>query len=136
MIMSEKKITCSSPKIVFDLIKSIEKTYDEHEKEKEHFYCIGLNNKNVIQYVDLISIGTVSETIVHPREVLRYAIIKNVSNIILAHNHPSGNTTPSAEDIATTERLKNSCVIIGIKLLDHVIVGDEYLSMKENNYLQ
>jgi len=135
MIQSKKKQKCSSPKIVFNIIKNIISTYDEFEQEKEHFYAIGLNNKNVIQYVDLVSIGTVSETLVHPREVFRMAIHKNVSGIVIAHNHPSGEIKPSKQDIATTERLKEAGNIIGISILDHVIVGDCYYSMVEEQII-
>ena len=135
MIETLKKQKCSSPEIAAEIIRGILKSYEEHEQGKEHFYCIGLNNKNVIQYIDLVSIGTVSEAIIHPREVFRYAILKNVSSIIIAHNHPSGESQPSKEDIATTGRLVESGKLLGITVLDHVIVGDRYLSMKEENYI-
>ena len=79
--------------------------------------------------------GTVNEAIIHPREVFRYAILKNVSSIIIAHNHPSGECQPSKEDIAVTERLVESGKLLGIAVLDHVIVGDRYLSMKGEGYI-
>jgi DNA repair protein RadC len=135
MIESLKKTKCTSPEIAAEIIKGIIKSYEEHEQGKEHFYVLGLNNKNVIQYVDLVSIGTVSEAMVHPREVFRYAISKNVSSILIAHNHPSGDCTPSKEDIKTTERLVEAGKILGIPLMDHVIVGESYLSLREEGLI-
>ena len=136
MIISSQKKKVNNPEMVADVISAIIKSYDEHEKNKEHFYSIGMNNKNVIQYIDLVSIGTVSETLVHPREVFVYAISKQVSSIIIAHNHPSGETHPSAEDISTTERLVESGKILGIPVIDHVIVGDGYCSLKESGHIE
>jgi DNA repair protein RadC len=137
MIESEKKVTVSSPEKMAQIIKSILESYEEHERDKEHFYVIGLNNRNVTQYIDLVSVGTVNESLVHPREVFRYAIMKNVSSIIMAHNHPSGDTAPSQQDIGTTKRIEEASKILGITLLDHIIVGEgfSYLSLKEAGYL-
>jgi DNA repair protein RadC len=135
MIASLKKQHCDSPKIVATIIRNIIQSYEEHERDKEHFYVVGLNNKNVIQYIDLVSIGTINEAIVHPREVFRYAITKAVSSILVAHNHPSGVTTPSKEDITTTKRLIDAGNILGITVLDHVIVGDGFLSLKEEGQI-
>ena len=134
MIATEKKVVADSPEKIAAVIKAIIETYEPHEQDKEHFYAIGMNNRNVIQYVDLVSIGTMTECILHPREIFRYAIMKGISSIIVSHNHPSRITTPSREDIAVTKRLKEAGDIIGIKLLDHVIVGDSWLSMVENNF--
>jgi len=136
MIQSEKKVKCSSPKIVGNIIGEIIKSYDEFEQDKEHFYVIGMNIKNVIQYIDLVSIGTISEAIVHPREVFRMAIHKGVASILIAHNHPSGETHPSDQDIITTKRLREAGEILGISVLDHVIVAEtNYRSLKEDGYL-
>jgi DNA repair protein RadC len=85
----------------------------------------------------VVSIGTISEAIVHPREVFKEAIRESGSSIIVAHNHPSGEVNPSKEDISTTKRLSEAGRLIGIPLLDHVIVCDSsYYSMKENGYLE
>ncbi len=136
MIISEKKVKIQNPENIVGIMRAIENSYDLHEKGKEHFYCIGLNNKNVIQYIDLISIGTVSEAIVHPREVFRLAIHRNTSAIVLAHNHPSGICNPSKEDVTTTNRVKEAGNIIGIPLLDHIIFGeDSFVSMKEDDLI-
>ena len=104
--------------------------------QKEEFRVLVVNSKNRILKKSVISIGTVSETIVHPREVFREAIKEGGSAIIITHNHPSGILTPSNEDIKTTERISEAGRIIGIPMLDHVIVTDNaYYSMKEGGYL-
>jgi len=103
---------------------------------KEEFRVLVLNNKNRLLKKKVVSVGTVSESIVHPREVFREAIREGGSGIIVAHNHPSGSLSPSAEDIRTTKRLAESGRIIGIPVLDHVIITDlSYLSLKEEGIL-
>lgn len=136
MIVSEKKATINSPVMVAQVVRSLIQAENEESASQEHFYVLGLNNKNVIQYVDLCSLGTVSESLVHPREVFRLAIIRSCSAIIIAHNHPSGVLTPSKEDISTTKRIYEAGNIIGITLLDHVIVTmTEFLSLKEKDFI-
>ncbi len=104
--------------------------------EREIFWTLVLNNKNQMLKKAVVSIGTVSEAIVHPREVFRDAIREGGSAIIIAHNHPSGSTVPSKEDIDTTARIAGAGKIIGIPLLDHVILTNtSYFSMKEGGYV-
>jgi DNA repair protein RadC len=104
--------------------------------KREEFRVFILNNKNSILKKSTVSVGTVSEALVHPREIFREAIREAGASIIVAHNHPSGVLVPSREDISTTRRIKEAGVIIGIELLDHVIIGQSsYLSMKEAGYL-
>jgi len=103
---------------------------------KEHFNIVLLDTKNQVISIENISIGSLNSSVVHPREVFKEAIKKSSNSIILAHNHPSGDVTPSDEDITITHRLIKSGDIIGIKVIDHIIVGNEnYLSMKEKNYI-
>lgn len=103
---------------------------------KEEFRVLVLNNKNMLIRKSVVSIGTISETIVHPREVFREAIRENGASIIVAHNHPSGEVAPSKDDIITTRRLSETGKLIGIPLLDHVIIcNSKYYSMKEEGYL-
>ena len=102
-----------------------------HERDREVFSVIVLNTKGHIIGVNDASIGDLSSAITNPREILKYAILSNAAAIICIHNHPSGDPTPSQEDINSTVRLKDACEIIGIKLLDHVVVGEYgYISMK------
>jgi DNA repair protein RadC len=104
--------------------------------QKEEFRVLVLNNKNRVLKRSVISVGTVSEALVHPREIFRDAIREGGSAIIVSHNHPSGVLTPSREDIAATERIAGAGTILGIPLLDHVIVSDSsWCSMKEQGYL-
>lgn len=103
-------------------------------KDRENFYILCLNAKNFITHTELITIGTLTNSLVHPREVFRVAIKNNSASIICVHNHPSGNPAPSAEDIRFSVRLVNAGEIIGIRVLDHVVIGnDSYFSMAEKN---
>jgi DNA repair protein RadC len=96
----------------------------------EHFCVLHLNAKNSVVSRQTVSIGSANETTVHPREVFRAACIAGAVAVILVHNHPSGDCTPSAEDHALTARLAECGKILGIKVLDHVIVGDgDYRSL-------
>jgi len=128
------KTFLNSPELVSEFL--MEKIGSE---AKENFVVIGLNNKNMIVIYSVISQGTVSESIVHPREVFTAAILGNCSSIIVAHNHPSGIVDPSKQDIAITKRLNECGEILSIPLTDHVIVGfntlDHY-SFKENGYIE
>lgn len=84
----------------------------------------------------MISIGHLNASIVHPREMFKEAIRRSSAAVILVHNHPSGDLTPSQEDIATTERLKQAGELLGIEVLDHLIVGDNrYFSFREQGLL-
>jgi DNA repair protein RadC len=104
--------------------------------QKEHFICIFLNTKNHIIGQETLSIGSLNATIVHPREVFRAAIQRSAASIICVHNHPSGDPTPSPEDIAMTERLMEAGNLIGIEVLDHIIIGDQtHVSLKQRGFL-
>lgn len=103
---------------------------------KEHFITLHLDGKNRIVCFDRVSVGSLNQSIVHPREVFRGAILSSAAAIIMLHNHPSGDPTPSPEDRAITKRLTEAGDLIGIRILDHVIVGDgQYLSFAERGML-
>lgn len=100
-------------------------------KPKEEFVVILLNTKNSVIGINTVSIGTVNSSLVHPREVFQPALLANATSVILAHNHPSGDTNPSSEDLGVTRRLVEAGKILGIDVLDHVIYGDGFiLSLK------
>lgn len=103
---------------------------------KEVFKIILLNTKNhIIKQVN-VSVGSLNSSIVHPREVFSEAVKTGCSGLLLVHNHPSGDPEPSREDLETTQRLVNAGNILGIKVLDHVIIGDgRYMSFKEQGLL-
>jgi DNA repair protein RadC len=105
----------------------------KYEKQ-EFFYIVLLNTKNNVISIEKISQGILDASIIHPREIFKPAIRNSASRIILIHNHPSGDPTPSQEDLDITKKLKESGDLIGIEILDHVIIGDgEYWSWIENN---
>lgn len=100
--------------------------------KKEHFRIIMLNIKNIVLKIKDISIGNLNSSIVHPREVFSEAIKNDSASIIVCHNHPSGDPTPSIEDINVTKRLKKCGELLGINILDHIIIGNgKYISLKE-----
>ncbi|MFC5529284.1 RadC family protein [Cohnella yongneupensis] len=106
-----------------------------HLKE-EHFVCLFLNTKNQVIGRQTLSIGSLNASIVHPRELFRAAIRRSSASILCAHNHPSGDPTPSPEDIALTKRLAEAGELLGIELLDHLVIGDNrYISLKETGCL-
>jgi DNA repair protein RadC len=94
---------------------------DAIDQEKEHFYVMHLDVRNRVNLVELVNIGTLTSSLVHPRETFRRAVIQGSANIIVAHNHPSGEVDPSDEDTKITKLLFEAGNILGIKMLDHVI---------------
>ncbi|MCT4632171.1 MAG: DNA repair protein RadC [Firmicutes bacterium] len=105
-------------------------------EKKEYFVILLLDTKNQVIAKEVISVGSLNSSIVHPREVFKVAIKRSAASIILAHNHPSGNTSPSQEDIKVTKRLIETGDIVGVKVLDHIIIGDGgYLSLREEGYI-
>lgn len=103
---------------------------------QEHFVVLFLNTKNQIIQRQTIFIGSLNASIVHPREVFREAVKRSAASIIVVHNHPSGDPSPSQEDIHVTRRLLESGKLIGIDVLDHLIIGDrKFVSLKEKGYL-
>jgi len=123
-----KKISCAED--VFKLFQDRLK-----DKNEEHFYVLMLNNQNKIIAEQEVSKGILDASIIHPREVFKPAIKNSASKIILVHNHPSGDPSPSREDLEITEKLTEAGNQIGIKILDHVIIGKEkYYSNKEESH--
>jgi len=105
--------------------------------KKEVFYCAMLDAKNRISSDYCVSDGTLTHSLIHPRESFRTAIKEAAASVIFVHNHPSGDPRPSREDIIVTERLMNAGDLVGIKVLDHVIIGDNrYASMVEEGYIK
>lgn len=125
-----KKI--QSPEDVHKILKEVIKA---NEHPEENLWLLTLNTKNVITGIFTVSTGTLSTSLVHPREVFKRALIQNAASIIICHNHPSGDPTPSREDVEITKRLHEAGELLGIKLLDHVIIGDHYyISLKAQGY--
>ena len=119
-------------------ITSAERVYthlSEYQNlEREHFVVVTLDGASRVIETRVISIGTLNQSLVHPREVFRPAILDNAAGIIVAHNHPSGQVEPSIEDRKVTKRLKEVGKLVGIELLDHVILTDNgYYSFSEED---
>lgn len=123
--------TIRSPKDIAEFMRE-----DMRYLQKEHFVCLFLNTKNQILAKETLSMGSLNASIVHPREVFRAAIKCSSASIVCVHNHPSGDPTPSPEDVNLTARLVEAGSIIGIDVLDHVIIGDQrYISLKEQGLM-
>ena len=122
-------LKANNPNLLFDYYKNI-----IGDKEQEHFYAIYLDTRKRIIKDKLLFIGTINYSLVHPREVFKEAYLSGASTIILIHNHPTGNVIPSKDDIFTTNKLKEIGDLMGIKIIDHIIIGkDKYYSFYENN---
>ena len=107
-------------------------------KVVEHFGVLSLDTKRQVIGWDVVSVGTLDSTLVHPREVFLSAIFQHASAVVVAHNHPSGDPTPSPEDILTASRLLRAGKLLGIDVLDALVIGDEgrYASLREQSLLQ
>lgn len=126
------KVKITHPSDVADLMMSSMKDLDQ-----EHFVVLLLNSKNIVIKQSWIFKGTLNSSIIHPREVFNIAIRESSNAIIIVHNHPSGDVTPSREDITTTLRLKECGAILGIDVLDHIIIGDnQFTSLVEAGYFE
>ncbi len=130
-LLQEKSIhPLLSPKDVW------ERMGDVRNSKKEHFIVFYLDSRNQEIQKEIVSIGILNESLVHPREVFENAIKNNAAAIIIAHNHPSGSIEPSEADISVTKRLVSAGKILDIEVLDHIIVSkDAYISMKELDLL-
>ncbi|MDO8886137.1 DNA repair protein RadC [Candidatus Oleimmundimicrobium sp.] len=128
-ISNEKGNFITNPKDVVDLFMAEMRYLD-----RECFKAALLNTKNKVLKIVEVSTGNLNSSIVHPREVYKFAIKCSAASVIVVHNHPSGDSSPSKEDVVTTQRLSEAGKLLGIELLDHVIIGDgEYTSLKEKN---
>jgi DNA repair protein RadC len=130
MLKGKKSSILLSPKDVWERMEDI------RGSKKEHFVIFYLDSRNQEIQREIISIGTLNASLIHPREVFESAIKYSAAQIIVAHNHPSGLTEPSKEDIIISKRLTEAGKILDIEIMDHIIVSkDEYKSMKELNLL-
>lgn len=126
-----KNRSIRSPQDGYELLKQF-----LGEVDREHFVVLCLDTKNQPTAIHTCHIGSLNASIVHPREVMKPAVLANAASIIVGHNHPSGRSEPSKEDIEVTKRLVEAGKIMGIELLDHIIVGEEeYVSLKEKGFM-
>ena len=131
LFSSEERPTIHSPQDVANLLMP-----ELRDVKKEHLKSLLLDTKNGVLKVITVSVGILDSSLVHPREVFKDAIAASAAAIIVAHNHPSGDPTPSTEDRRITQRLVESGQLLGIELLDHLIIGDNrWVSMKERGLM-
>ena len=129
VISSITGVSLTSADIVFNYYRNI-----FVNKKQEFFYCVYLDSNKVVIKEKLLFMGTLDYSLVHPREIFKEAVSVSASSIICVHNHPSGNVLPSKNDFQITNKLVEVGNLLGIKVIDHVIIGcDKYYSFVENN---
>jgi len=121
---------------VAEIFRAILNAENQIDQDKEHFWTVGLNQNNGIKYIELVSLGTLNASLVHPREVFRMAIFEGTAALLLVHNHPSGNPIASEDDHKIVRQISEAGKIIGIKIMDSIIVaGDQHFSWQEQGLL-
>src|SRR3989344_1935718 len=129
-VKDKKEIIIYSPKEIASELKNIKNI------KKEYFYLFCLDSRNKVIKKELVSVGTLNSSLVHPREVFEPAIRNLSAQLVIAHNHPSGDINPSEEDLNITAKLVKAGELLGINILDHIVIAkDNYFSFKENNLL-
>lgn len=124
-VVRERRPEYRAPRVVTDA-KAVADVFAEHVQplDREQFVVLLLDGKNRCLGFNVVSVGSLTAALVHPREVFKAAILSNAAALILVHNHPSGDPEPSAEDRAITDRLRQVGELVGIRVLDHVVLGD------------
>ena len=129
--LNEKRIKITSPRDIFEHFAFL-----FNDQVRERFVVFWLSSSNIVTGFEVVSEGLLNSSLVHPREVFRGAIVSSCANIILAHNHPSGNDEPSTEDISITKQICEAGKIIGISVFDHLIFADDkYTSFVERRLI-
>jgi DNA repair protein RadC len=119
----------TSPEQIFETFKFLQ------QETKEYFMALHLDGKNRIVCIDQVSVGSLNQSIVSPRETFKTALLSSAAAIILIHNHPTGDPSPSREDLDITRRLKEVGELIGVKVIDHIIIGETYISFSAQGLL-
>ena len=130
--ISEDKKEILKPQDIYQILTDCLRSEDKVDRDKEHFWVFHLDCRNKIKLLELVSLGTLNSSLVHPREVFTRAVGERSAQIIIAHNHPSGEHTPSEDDIVLTKRLAKAGELLGIELIDHLVVtATGYTSFKQ-----
>ncbi len=134
ILVKEKSVnypesTFTSPENIYRLLCDV---FQHNRQTEEYLYLLCFNAKMKLQGIFEISHGSVNATICSPREIFQKALLCNASAIVLAHNHPSGNPTPSQQDFATYNKIKKAAELMEISLIDNIIVGESYYSFAEH----
>ncbi len=123
-------VYASSPEQVFNEFK------DLADADQESLWILGLNAKNKVMCKEMISLGGLDSAVVYPRVILKRLLMSDSCSVIMVHNHPSGQVDPSGDDIRLTTVVKDSCKLLDIRLLDHVVIGEgKYFSFREKNII-
>lgn len=131
--LKDSKIKIQSSKDVAKVFQDLLALEDSIDQEKEHYYVMHLDIRSQVKLVELVTIGILSSSLVHPRETFRRAVIAGSASIIIAHNHPSGEADPSDEDTKITKKIFEAGQVLGINMLDHIVfTNDSYFSFKNN----
>lgn len=134
--LKDKQNKVASPQDVNDILQALLMAEDDVDRDKEHFWVFHVDTRHRIKVLELVSLGILNASLVHPREVFTRAIGNRSKAIIIAHNHPSGDTTPSHEDLLITKQLNDAGTLLDIRLLDHLIIcGKGYISFKEQGLI-
>jgi DNA repair protein RadC len=132
-LLQDSKIKIEQPEDIAKIFQDLLKTEDTIDQEKEHFYVCHLDSRNRINMVELVPIGTINQALIHPRETFRRAVAEGPYSIVIAHNHPSGDVTPSADDLLATRKLHEAGEVLGIPVVDHIVfTRDKFYSFKRN----
>jgi len=135
-LSEDQKIKILNSDDVYSVMQNILLREEKIDQEKEHFWMVGLAQNNRILYIELVSMGSVKATTVEPMNVFRVAVLKGAVNVILAHNHPSGELKPSDADKDLTDRLIQVGLILNIKVIDHLVISvKSYLSFGDTGLL-
>jgi DNA repair protein RadC len=135
VVLRNSTIEIRDARDVARIFQDLLRLEDRIDQDKEHFYVMHVNARQHINLVELVSVGTLNEAPFHPRETFRRAVIEGACSIIVAHNHPTGDVTPSDGDIRTTRKLHDAGELLQIPLLDHIIFtaqNGQFFSFKDN----
>ncbi len=136
-LTEQEKIKILNSDDIYGIMQKILLRESKIDQNREHFWVIGLENNNRILFIELISLGTINATLVEPMEVFSLALQKRAVKIMLCHNHPSGELTPSENDKNLTDRLIQVGIIVNTHVIDHLIISDKsYLSFANTGLLQ
>jgi DNA repair protein RadC len=134
VVLRNSKIRIGQAEDVAKVLQDLLKLEDSIDQDKEHFYVMHLDSRSQVNLVELVAIGTLTDATVHPRETYRRAVVEGSYSIIVAHNHPSGDVSPSANDIRVTRQLWRAGETLLIPLMDHLIVTPTtYYSFRKGN---
>ncbi len=135
-LSKKQKVRVVRSKDIYPIMKQIMLRENKYGRTKEHFWVVGLANDKMILYIELVSLGSITLSIVNPNEVFRFAAQKCAVSVILVHNHPSGKLEPSKDDKEITDRLIQSAKIIDTEVTDHLIIsGKDYYSFLDTGLL-